>query len=96
MGRQGDKALCIRARIGRQQLLKRKDGVPKLFLCGSLIQVYCIKEAQRCSITSIQELRFEGLRECLCNGDVRCDEDSFQGVRTMTMTMTDIECLRLI
>ena len=31
-----------------------------------------------------------------CNGDVSYDEGSLQEVRTVTMTMTDIECLRLI
>ena len=31
-----------------------------------------------------------------CNGDVSYDEGSLQEVRTVTMTMTDVECLRLI
>ena len=36
--------------------------------------------------------------QCLvhCNGDVSYDEGSLQKVRTVTMTMTDVECLRLI
>ena len=32
----------------------------------------------------------------ICNGDVSYDEGSLQEVRTVTMTMTDVECLRLI
>ena len=31
-----------------------------------------------------------------CNGDVSYDEGSLQEVWTVTMTMTDVECLRLI
>ena len=31
-----------------------------------------------------------------CNGDVSYDEGSLQEVRTVTMTMTDVKCLRLI
>ena len=32
----------------------------------------------------------------VCNGDVSYDEGSLQEVWTVTMTMTDVECLRLI
>ena len=31
-----------------------------------------------------------------CNGDISYDEGSLQEVWTVTMTMTDVECLRLI
>ena len=31
-----------------------------------------------------------------CNGDISYDEGSLQEVRTVTMTMTDVECLKLI
>ena len=32
----------------------------------------------------------------ICNSDVGYDEGSLQEVWTVTMTMTDVECLRLI
>ena len=40
--------------------------------------------------------RIENKSATHCNGDVSYDEGSLQEVRTVTMTMTDVECLRLI
>ena len=32
----------------------------------------------------------------MVNGDISYDKGSFQGVQTMTITMTDVECFRLM
>ena len=45
--------------------------------------------------TLILSLRASNLLDT-CNGDVSYDEGSLQEVRTVTITMTDVECLRLI
>ena len=51
-------------------------------------------EAREKAYIESQKKMYERLASC--NGDVSYDEGSLQKVRTVTITMMDVECLRLI